>query len=74
MMKGIKKSPVGEFITLRKKELLWLPPQLYYTKAIEVYLAQMKKLIQETLKGRCPIVKFPQQVDFVLTISAEWPP
>uniref|UniRef100_U9V358 Uncharacterized protein n=1 Tax=Rhizophagus irregularis (strain DAOM 181602 / DAOM 197198 / MUCL 43194) TaxID=747089 RepID=U9V358_RHIID len=39
-------------------------------------LAQMRKLIQETLKkkGRCPTVKFPQQVDFVLTISAEWPP
>ncbi|POG61289.1 hypothetical protein GLOIN_2v1786799 [Rhizophagus irregularis DAOM 181602=DAOM 197198] len=43
---------------------------------VEVYLAQMRKLIQETLKkkGRCPTVKFPQQVDFVLTISAEWPP
>ncbi|PKY33875.1 hypothetical protein RhiirB3_453142 [Rhizophagus irregularis] len=23
-------------------------------------------------KGQCPTVKFPQQVDFVLTISAEW--
>ncbi|CAB5206778.1 unnamed protein product [Rhizophagus irregularis] len=63
-------------ITLRKKGQPWLPPQLYYSKAVEVYLAQMRKLIQETLKkkGRCPTVKFPQQVDFVLTISAEWPP
>ena len=33
---------------LSKKELPWLPPQLYYTKAIEIYLAQMR--IQKTLK------------------------
>ncbi|PKK66522.1 hypothetical protein RhiirC2_714794 [Rhizophagus irregularis] len=48
---------------------------IYSGNAVEVYLAQMRKLIQETLKkkGRCPTVKFPQQVDFVLTISAEWP-
>ncbi|RGB41354.1 hypothetical protein C1646_739102 [Rhizophagus diaphanus] len=32
----------------------------------------MRKLIQEIPKGRCPTVKFSQQVDFVLTISAEW--
>ncbi|RGB27131.1 hypothetical protein C1646_769512, partial [Rhizophagus diaphanus] len=46
---------------LRKKELPWLPPQFYYTKAIEDYLAQIRKLIQGTLKGRYPTVKFPQQ-------------
>ncbi|PKC55923.1 hypothetical protein RhiirA1_502138 [Rhizophagus irregularis] len=47
---------------------------IYSGNAVEVYLAQMRKLIQETKKERCPTVKFPQQVDFVLTISAEWPP
>jgi hypothetical protein len=57
---------------LRKTDKPWLPPQLPYTKAIEDYLTQMKKLIQETLERRWPTVKFPQQVDFVLTIPAEW--
>ncbi|CAB4381861.1 unnamed protein product [Rhizophagus irregularis] len=59
---------------LSKKELPWLPPQLRYTKAIEDYLTQMRKLIQVTLERRWPTIKFPQQVGFVLTIPAEWPP
>ncbi|RIA83502.1 hypothetical protein C1645_880447 [Glomus cerebriforme] len=40
---------------------------------IEDYLTQMRKLIQKTLEKRWPTVKFPQQVDFVLTIPADWP-
>jgi hypothetical protein len=32
----------------------------------------MRKLIQGTLKKRWPTVIFPQQVDFILTIPAEW--
>ncbi|CAG8612600.1 5873_t:CDS:2, partial [Rhizophagus irregularis] len=59
---------------LRKKELPWLPPQLHYTKAIEDYITQMRKLIQVTLERRWPTINFPQQVGFVLTIPAEWPP
>ncbi|CAB5381591.1 unnamed protein product [Rhizophagus irregularis] len=59
---------------LSKKELPWLPPQLHYTKAIEDYLTQMRKLIQVTLVRRWPTINFPQQVGFVLTIPAEWPP
>ncbi|RGB33341.1 hypothetical protein C1646_188408 [Rhizophagus diaphanus] len=59
---------------LRKKELPWLPPQLHYTKATEDYLTQLRKLIQVTLERRWPTINFPQQVGFVLTIPAEWPP
>ncbi|CAB4494375.1 unnamed protein product [Rhizophagus irregularis] len=59
---------------LRKKELPWLPSQLHYTKAIEDYITQMRKLIQVTLERRWPTINFPQQVGFVLTIPAEWPP
>ncbi|GES97076.1 hypothetical protein GLOIN_2v1646273 [Rhizophagus clarus] len=59
---------------LRKMDKPWLPPQLQYTKAIEDYLTQMRILIQETIERRWPTVRFPQQVDFVLTIPAEWPP
>ncbi|RIA79236.1 hypothetical protein C1645_106757 [Glomus cerebriforme] len=57
---------------LRKRDKPWLPPQLDYLRAIEDYLTQMRELIQKTLEKRWPTVKFPQQVDFVLTIPAEW--
>ncbi|RIA79148.1 hypothetical protein C1645_882813 [Glomus cerebriforme] len=52
----------------------WLPLQLDYKSAIEDYLTQMGKLIQKTIEKRWPSVKFPQQVEFILTIPAEWPP
>ncbi len=57
---------------LEEQDKPWLPSQLNYKKAIEDYLTQMKKLIKETIEIRWPTVKFPQQVDFVLTIPAEW--
>ncbi|PKC15664.1 hypothetical protein RhiirA5_483486 [Rhizophagus irregularis] len=59
---------------LPENEKPWLPSKLNYKKAIEDYLTQMSNLIKKTLKKRWPTLIFPQQVDFVLTIPAEWPP
>ncbi|CAI2184962.1 9435_t:CDS:2 [Funneliformis geosporum] len=59
---------------LQDHEKPWLPAQLSYTKTIEDYLSQMRGLIKETLEKRWPSLKFPQQVDLVFTIPAEWPP
>jgi hypothetical protein len=50
----------------------WLPPELDYKQAIEDYLTQMSNLIKKTIEKRWPTVKFPQQIEFVLTIPAEW--
>lgn len=57
---------------LPENEKPWLPSKLNYKKAIEDYLTQMSNLIKKTLKKRWPTLIFPQQVDFVLTIPAEW--
>ncbi|GES97244.1 hypothetical protein GLOIN_2v1646242 [Rhizophagus clarus] len=50
----------------------WLPPQLDYKKVIVDYLTQMRILIESTLDRRWPTIRFPQQVEFILTISDEW--
>ncbi|CAG8454013.1 13053_t:CDS:2, partial [Funneliformis caledonium] len=57
-----------------RNEKPWLPGQLTYKQAIVDYLTQMRKLIKETLETRWPTIKFPQQVDLVFTIPAEWYP
>ena len=57
---------------LDRKDKPWLPPQFNYKKAIEDYLSQMGILIKETLEKRWPTVRFPQQIEFVFTIPAEW--
>jgi hypothetical protein len=56
---------------LRKSQKPWIP-QLHYKKAIEDYLTQMRILIQSTLERKWPTVRFPQEVEFILTIPDKW--